>query len=117
MYVDPPHGTMATLYGNEMALQAIKANTATSAKARLPSYRAGAILALITWSQREDPHWFGGRMPDRPQLVEFVQVAVAGETPRYRHFAGSHWAENNESSNRAGQRTAYILGLPPAQLP
>ena len=29
-------------------------------------YSAGAVLALVTWTQREDPHWFGGRIPDAP---------------------------------------------------
>ena len=41
-----------------------------------PAYAEGAVLALITWAQRDDPHWFGARVPDKPQSVEFVQEAV-----------------------------------------
>src|ERR1700722_7419675 len=47
-------GTMSTLYGNEAAVK-----YARSGK----PYAAGAVLTLVTWSQREDPHWFGGRIP------------------------------------------------------
>ena len=40
-----------------------------------PAYPAGAVLALVTWAQRDDPHWFGARIPDVPQSVEFVGAA------------------------------------------
>jgi hypothetical protein len=109
MYVDPKTHTTATLYGNDAAMTAVHAREAA------PAYPAGAVLALVTWAQREDPHWFGARIPDRPQAVEFVQVAAGGQQPSYRRFAGTGLAEDRGAA--AAQRTNFVLGLPPAWLP
>ena len=71
------------------------------------------MLALVTWAQRDDPHWFGARIPDRPLSVECLQAS--GSQPTYRRFAGVELtAEQNAA---AAQRTSFILGLPPAWLP
>ncbi len=94
MYVDPKAGTMATLYGNGAAMQAVQAHRAAPAGGpQAPAYGAGAVLALVTWAQREDPHWFGARIPGAPQSVEFVQVADGGQAG-YRRFAGAGLAED-----------------------
>jgi hypothetical protein len=79
-------------------------------------YPSGSVLALITWAQRDDPHWFGGRIPDLPFLVEFVQVAPSGQATGYRRFAGASLAEE-KSPSIATQRTILIMGLKPAPLP
>ena len=81
-----------------------------------PSYSGGAVLALVTWYQREDPHWFGGRIPDLPKLVEFVQIA-ADQSPSYHRFSGAGLVEDQAASTLAAQRTSFILGLTPAPLP
>jgi hypothetical protein len=82
-----------------------------------PAYPAGAVLALVTWIQRDDPHWFGARIPDSPQTVEFVQLAAPGGTSSYRRFAGPGLLEDSPSASTAAERTTFILGLPPARLP
>ena len=82
-----------------------------------PAYPAGAVLALVTWIQRDDPHWFGARIPDSPQTVEFVQVAAPGGTNSYHRFAGRGLLEDSSSANTAAERTTFILGLAPARLP
>ena len=79
--VDRGDETTATLFGNDAAVAAARAGTA---------YPAGAVLGLVTWQQREDPHWFGARIPGRPVSVEFV---VVGATTGYREFAGDPWRE------------------------
>ena len=79
--VDRGDETTATLFGNDAAVAAARAGTA---------YPAGAVLGLVTWQQREDPHWFGARIPGRPLSVEFV---VVGATTGYREFAGDPWRE------------------------
>jgi hypothetical protein len=81
------------------------------------AYGPGAVLALVTWSQRDDPHWFGARIPDAPQSVEFVQVAATGQENRYRRFAGTQLAEDSSAQTIAAERASFILGLPPAVLP
>jgi hypothetical protein len=75
------------------------------------------VLALVTWVQRDDPHWFGARIPGALQSVEFVQVAAAGQTSNYRRFAGPGLIEDHGTTSTAPQRTSFVLGLAPASLP
>jgi hypothetical protein len=108
MYVDPKAHTMATLFGDDAAMDAVEAHRAG------PVYPAGAVLALVTWAQRDDPHWFGARIPDRPLSVEFVE---AGGQPHYRRFSGNALEEDEGAAKIAAERASFILGLAPAQLP
>ena len=115
MYVDPKTGTMATLYGNDDAMRGVQARGAAGVGG--VTYPSGAVLALVTWTQRDDPHWFGARIPDAPQTVEFVQVAGAGSTNGYRRFAGAGLVEDSTAASVAAERTNFVLGLAPARLP
>jgi mono/diheme cytochrome c family protein len=103
MLVDPTAHTTATLYGNDTAMQT------------RGTYPPGAVLALVTWVQRDDPHWFGARIPAAPQSVEFVQMAAAGQPNSYRRFTPT--GEDHLAANLAGERTSFVLALAPAQLP
>ena len=113
MYVDPKTRTTATLYGNEAAIKATRAATQSQAL----NYPPGAVLALVTWAQREDPHWFGARIPDTPQSVEFVQTTAPNQPSTYRHFAGPSLIEDHLSVSTAAQRTNFIQTQTPAWLP
>jgi hypothetical protein len=114
LYVDPKSRTMALLSGNDIAIQAVRARAGVAPE--VPAYQPGAVLALVTWAQRDDPHWFGARIPDTPQSVEFVQVA-AGQASNYRRFAGAGLAEDHPAAGVVTQRTNDILHLTPAALP
>ena len=109
MFVDPKAHTMATLYGNDAAMLAAQSR---QAGAEVP---AGAVLALVTWGQREDPHWFGARIPDRPLSVEFV--LAGSEEPVYQRFAGPGLTADQGTADEAAERTSFVLSLAPAQLP
>ena len=113
MYVDPKTHITATLYGNEAAIKAIHAAT----QSQPSSYPLGAVLALVTWTQREDPHWFGARIPDLPQSVEFVRTAAPNQPSTYRHFAGPSLTEDHPSASTTTQRTNFIQAQAPAWLP
>jgi hypothetical protein len=64
MYVDPSAHTMATLYGDDTAMRSARASQSDPSAGRgAPAYSASAVLALVTWVQRDDPHWFGARIP------------------------------------------------------
>jgi hypothetical protein len=115
MYVDPGAHTMATLFGNDRAERAVRTHGAVSSEPRV--YPAGAVLALITWAQREDPHWFGGRIADTPQSVEFVQVDAQGGATTYRRFDGPRLREDISPSDLEAKRRNFILNLTPAILP
>lgn len=117
MYVDAKNHTTATLYGNDAAMQAVHPRSDALAGTPSPNYQAGAVLALLTWSQRNDPHWFGARIPAAPQSVEFVQVAAGRHANSYRDFAGRGLIEQHRSVTVAAQRTGFILGLAPVPLP
>lgn len=118
MYVDPKTHTMATLYGNDAAMQAVQARGAAPVEGRKGlAYPAGAVLALVTWVQRDDPHWFGARIPGAPRSVEFLQVAASGQTSSYRRFAGTGLIEDPPGASEGGQRASFLLGLAPAWLP
>ena len=90
--VDRGMGTTSTLFGNDAAVAAARGGQA---------YPAGAVLGLVTWRQRDDPHWFGARIPDAPVAVEFVEYGP-GLMPMYRHFAGVPLVEQADSGG-AGQ--------------
>jgi len=86
--------TASTLYGNDAAVTYAR-TTAGSA------YPAGAVLALVTWQQRDDPHWFGARIPGAPQSVEFVTI---GAQPEYALYRGSPLAHVDVAAKEAAAR-------------
>lgn len=115
MYVDPGAHAMATLYGNQAAAHVLQGSGVKSDGS--PAYPPGAVLALVTWTQREDPHWFGGRIPDMPRSVEFVESDSQGKPNRYRCYQGPAWEEKRVSTESAAQRSKVIWSLAPAVSP
>jgi hypothetical protein len=114
MYVDPKSQTTATLYGNDIAMQAVRARRGDPVS---PAYQPGSVLALVTWAQRDDPHWFGGRIADTLKSIEFIQVASARQTNSYRQFALPGLNEIQPAASRAALRVNFVLGMAPARLP
>jgi len=118
MYVDPKNRTTATLFGNDVAIRAVRASQAAAGGRTAPFvYPMGSVLALVTWAQRDDPHWFGARIPDVPLSAEFVRTSAPGDGPGYRSFAGVGLAEVPSPANDSGARAKFILGLAPVELP
>jgi hypothetical protein len=123
MYVDPRDRTTATLFGNDIAMQAVRGlERATTDTTSSPKYPAGSVLALVTWAQRDDPHWFGGRIPNMTQSVEFVKIGDGGQSDNqpnaaYRRFAGRGLLEESVAASAGAQRISFMLGLAPVQLP
>jgi hypothetical protein len=77
--------TIATLYGNDMAVQYSRTHSQHE-------YPAGSTLALVTWSQADDARWFGAKIPNQVKSVEFVFVRVIasdGTTYTYQKYEGS----------------------------
>lgn len=115
MYVDRQTHRVATLFGNDTAIQVLDRRDASSAIA--PAYPSGSVLALVTWAQRDDPHWFGGRIPNTPLMVEFVHASPEERSERYRVFEGTTLSESRRDAREAAQRTNFILSLKPVSLP
>lgn len=116
MFVDPKVRTMGVLFGNDIARTAVNARSNRSGSQAM-RYRAGAVLALVTWSQREDPHWFGGRIPNTPQSIEFVTVGGEPGEITYRAFSGNNPTEVEIDSGIAATREKFLLGLSPVRMP
>jgi hypothetical protein len=116
MYVDPRTRTTATLFGNDVAMRTVKPRTPMPSVATRSDYGAGAVLALVTWVQRDDPHWFGGRVPQTPMAVEFVELN-SSQTKSYSRYDGSGQIQDRTGTGTALQRTNFMLGLAPAQMP
>ncbi len=114
MYVDPNSYTLSTLYGNDVAMQSVNAHDNGSQGS---TYTPGSVLALVTWAQRDDPHWFGARIPALPKSVEFVQLAASGQMNQYRRFAGKNMAETHLEALETAKHMSFILNLAAARLP
>jgi hypothetical protein len=103
---------MATLFGNELAIRAART-------AETPSqYPAGAALAEVTWLQREDEHWFGGRTPQRFLSMEVVQVTTSSDgkaASSYERFGPAGQRERRHG--RDGARKQAILAERPSPMP
>lgn len=58
--------TMMTLYGTDSAIDDLKDTSGkVNGKER--------ILALVTWSQKDDPYWYGAKIPNNLLSVELIK--------------------------------------------
>ena len=115
MFVDPKTRTMSTLLGNDIAVQAVRNRGGNFGKP--PAYPVGSVIALLTWAQREDPHWFGGRIPDRPVSVEFAGIESSSKIQSYRRFDGPMLQERTAPTEEVARRSSFLINLVPATLP
>jgi hypothetical protein len=116
MYVDPMTHTTATLYGNDIAMRTVMSRSAIRTAAGELEYAGGSVLALVTWVQRQDPHWFGARIPQTPKAVEFVHLTDAG-TKTYSRYDAAGQLSDRTDTRETFERTNFIVGLSPAQFP
>jgi hypothetical protein len=112
--IDSLSSTMFTLYGNDVAVVHARSDPQGP-------YPVGSQLSLVTWTQREDEHWFGARNPGSLKSVEFVRVEPGGEgTPlhSYRVFEGTPLKETtSERTSDRERRLADILTRRAAVMP
>jgi mono/diheme cytochrome c family protein len=111
LYVDPREKTIAGLFGDDKAMRAARARETNGA-----GYPEGAVVALVTWAERDDPHWFGARIADAVRCVEFVTAGADGKTGTYRRF-DADGTEENVGTGEAALRAKAILSLGVAELP
>jgi hypothetical protein len=107
--VDRAHGTMALLTGNDLAVRYSGSG----------SYPDGSQLALATWLQRDDPHWFGARIPGSFVSLELVTVARGADgklAASYKRYAGEPAREVTDAATPEVLKTR-ILGMRAAAMP
>jgi hypothetical protein len=107
--VDRTHATMATLTGNDVAVK----------YAGTEVYPVGSELALLTWLERDDPHWFGARIPGSLVGLETVTMERGADGKIgavYKRYAGDPLREVTDAAN-AEMRKAAILGMRASVMP
>jgi len=103
---------MSTLYGNDLAVEHARTSSDRT-------YPADSILALVTWGQRDDPHWFGARIPSTVKSVEFVTIPSSPkQNPAYEIYQGSPLEKVSLADNAIiSARTEYVLAQRAAVMP
>ena len=106
--------TVSAFVGNEQAVKYARTKVAGD-------YPAGSVICVITWSQQEDPRWFGGSIPQNLQSVEFLEVQSGPDNARnylYSSYAGSPLVKSTffAQSSPSG-RAAELLNQRAAVMP
>lgn len=111
---DNTSSTMSTLYGNDLAVDYARAHSDRA-------YPDGSVLALVTWTQHEDPRWYGAKIPDRVRSVEIVTVGALPDghaTYSYLEFAGTPLKQASaEQTAEPSGRALFLLTQRAAVLP
>jgi hypothetical protein len=105
--------TMSTLYGNDIAVRSARTNDDHN-------YPAGAVLSLVTWGQRDDPHWFGAKIPAGVKSVEFLTVPGSAIPPAYLYesYQGSPLRKVDlPDSTIVSARIDYLISQRAAVMP
>jgi hypothetical protein len=101
--------TMFTLYGNDAAVEYARTNAQYS-------YPPDSVLCLVTWSRKEDKHWFGGEIPAEIKSIEFVKVTA---TPPYTYevYEGTPPVKKETEASAGSDRVNSILGMRASVMP
>ena len=111
--------TMATLYGNNLALKFARLGPAFS-------YPPGTVIALVTWKQEEDERWFGGQVPGTVTSIERLSVdgPDSNDNPdsaqkiSYEKYEGTPLKKvAPDNSVPVKNRIAYLSGLKASVMP
>lgn len=106
--------TMSTCYGNVIAVNSARSGEHVN-------YPAGAIIALVTWKQQEDPNWFGGNIPGEIKSVEMIKKSNSEDSSgilNYQKFTGKTLQQALPAGiTDKNSRINYILGLRAAVMP
>ena len=106
-WVDKQGSTMSTMFGNDVAVRYARTNQGAK-------YPAGSVVSVVTWSQQEDPRWFGGNIPADAKSVEFVSVRTGANAYSYQRYEGSPLkkvadeAPNGRAVSLLSQRAAVM---------
>jgi hypothetical protein len=111
--VNKQASTMSTLYGNDLAVRCARSGEG--------EYPAGSVLSVVTWTQQDDDHWFGAKIPGPVKSVEFVSVTRGPNNQpsySYENYQGSPLRKTTASDGQPdGARAAYLLSRRAAVMP
>lgn len=111
---DKTSSTMSTLYGNDLAVDYARAHSDDG-------YPDGSVLALVTWTQQNDPRWYGAKIPARVSSVELLTVGALPDghaTYSYQEYAGAPLKQASaEQTATPSGRALFLLTQRAAVLP
>ncbi|MDR3025049.1 hypothetical protein [Chryseobacterium sp.] len=102
--------TMMTLYGTDSAIDELEDYPEKSNNKE-------RILALITWSQKEDPYWYGAKIPDHLLSVEVIKSGLPfsdNSNIQYQKYEGKELKKVNADG---ADRIRTILSMKPSIMP
>jgi len=108
LIIDNKTGTMATLYGNDLAIRGAK-----SASLKLTT---GWAMAMVTWRQQPNPYWYGNNIPGALLSIEILTVDKKINDLSYSLFEGDKLIYK-PNTLQANERTNFILSQKPSILP
>ncbi|MCF0063801.1 hypothetical protein MUK70_00475 [Dyadobacter chenwenxiniae] len=104
-------GTIAMLYGNDLALQ--------SAHDSLPKPNIGAHYTLVTWKQKPMPQWYGTNMNGEIYSIETLKIVKRNKTELtfdYEFQIGKGYKPADWQSEKS-QRISFITSQRAAIFP
>ena len=112
--INKQDSTMWTLYGNDLAVDYARTHSQHD-------YPAGSQISLVTWTQRDDPRYFGARIPGEVKSVEFVVVSAAPDGRSSYSYSAYEGAPLRKAPAPEGMtpddRSAYLLSQRAAVMP
>jgi hypothetical protein len=112
--INQTDSTMSTMYGNDVAVECARTHSQHD-------YPAGAVLSLVTWTQWEDPRWFGARIPANVKSVEFVAIRTGPDGRPWYSYEKYEGTPLKKLSNQEGlnpnERAADLLSQRAAVMP
>jgi hypothetical protein len=100
--------TISVLYGNKLAYDQLKQGNS--------NLKPGQLLALVTWKEQTDPHWFGANIPGNLLSVEYVRSKSDGNGVEYERLSGPSLEADADTLNNA-EREAFIVSQRPSVMP
>lgn len=107
--VDKKEKTMSTLYGNDIVAEYVR-NSGDQ------HYPAGSELSLVTWSQKEDIHWYGANIPGEIKSIEIVKYQDTDSTI-LESYEGKTLQLRKSDFETSAKRIGYIISQRAAVLP
>lgn len=106
--------TQSILYGNDLAVGFARSNASKL-------YPTGSKLCLVTWSQQNDKHWYGAKIPYEIvsiELITFDSNSKNSPLKIYEKYAGKPLQKLNEpDSTYKAQRINYIISQNASVIP
>ncbi|WP_162996388.1 cytochrome P460 family protein [Mucilaginibacter celer] len=106
--IDKKKATMATVYGNDIALNAAKTSD--------PLHAPGLVMALVTWQQQSNRYWYGNKIPGTLLSVEMVTADRKKGEITYALFEGKT-LRFKPGISHPEKRISYILDQKPSIMP